>query len=99
MSIGAPLKPFVEVTLVDYDFIDLLWTEPWSAVTIKNYTIEILNSEGVALRTEHVKAPADSYRVLNLLGNTQYSFRIRANSDAGQGTWSDLVNEQTAETS
>ena len=99
MHAAPPLKPFVRVSEIRFNYIRLEWEAPWSAYPIKNYTLELQNSEGVQLSTKLVPKEDLTYRVTGLVGATRYRFRLRANSDAGYGTWSDAISEETSSSS
>ena len=94
-----PLRPLVDASVVKLSSISLKWEEPWSHLPIRNYTLELLNAQGQPLRTIIVPNRSlggpTTYRVSGLAGATRYRFRLRANSDAGSGAWSDVITENT----
>lgn len=93
---APPLKPIVSVLDIQFNSITLKWDMPWSHYPIRNYTVELQNFAGVQISTKLVPKESLTYTVAGLVGETRYRFRVRANSDAGHGEWSDAISEDTA---
>ena len=93
---APPLKPIVSVSEIRFNSISLKWDAPWSTLPIQNYTLELQNFEGVRLSTTTIPRESLTYTVTGLVGATRYRFRLRANSNAGSGAWSDAISEETA---
>lgn len=88
----APLKPNALVDGIERNAIRIRWTQPWSAVPIRNYTIEVLNDEDIRLRSAFaLTSGAGTHTVNGLVEGVTFRFRVRANSDAGYGAFSDIV--------
>ncbi|KAF2885739.1 hypothetical protein ILUMI_20443 [Ignelater luminosus] len=86
---GAPGAPRgVETT---EDSISLIWTKPRhdGGSPITGYVIEKrLISEDKWTRASHALIPDLSHKVIGLIENHEYEFRVAALNAAGQGPWS-----------
>ena len=92
------MRPNARIDAIDSFAIRIGWSKPWSALEIKNYTIEVLTEDDVQLRTAVSKgSEAGEFTVNGLPVDVTYRFRVRANSDAGYGDYSDAVSATTRE--
>ena len=71
------------------------WTSPQSEVAIFQYRVQYRKSETALWKNHIIIPPATSADITDLDADTDYSVRVRAQSDVGSGNWSEEQTETT----
>lgn len=89
---GEPLPPSVIVEQVEYNFINVSWSVPWSSdlAPVLGYIVQLVGPGGVESVQNVTGSSRLTYTFDGLTFNTLYRVQVAAYNSVGQGEFAEV---------